>query len=360
MRCAHTTKTELLISLGKDVDDILANWPPSIPSPRPSQEHADFWNNLASTAPPSPDPTPVAVQPYPSVLLKVDSFQNVSDLVRELSKEITEIKMMDAQEFASSRQNMELTFASLTKHPVPSNMPDESFKNAVIGYLATQLHELQTHTHHMPTPVTASRLVHNISDHEVTRTNTGLSQSIGPITAGSRPASSSTNARINSLAHNFSSLVDHLHHAGVGGLTSMTSPQQQLPSYIAKTLHRPNSALNVVPDHIPDYEAQEDLTAMKRLQWLHSPLNITQNLIHEDIERFIQNRFCAQDMTTLNLERKVSARRRYDILRQKRAISQDVRRYLEIRQQRYMLQKRKLGDALAKAEVEDLKSFQIT
>ena len=162
-------------------------------------------------------------------------------------------------------------------------------------------------------------------------------------------------ARINSLTHNFDHLVGRLQHSGLIDMASPVDPTP-LPSCIRKALSRPDVTLIVTPAVISDHDAEEDSAILNRLNWLQSPMNLDQVIINEDVERFIQKRFCAADMTILNLEKKGSRQRRKDIVAQKQAIYQDVRRVLEIRQQRYKLQKFKLGDAFAVTEIEDLKS----
>jgi hypothetical protein len=367
-------------------------------------QQMNFWTGLANsltTAAPSAN-LPIF---YPTVLLNLEKFQgSPQDLLDALVLETATLEQLKGQNLVNARPNLSRTFAELSKTPVPNALNVDVLKNAAMAFLLSKIKKLRQaillrQQNAMQPPTQSVNLAQTTADQ-----SGGPSQPINLVLPGAPAqtfhASQSTTAQrggtappnntdqptvgqphvpvinsqfqpsivnvmpatasINTLAHNFSSLIGQLQQSGVTNI-SMTSPTPPpLPNYISNALDQPDSTLAVVPSRISDVDAQQDASILKRLKFLHSPLNIDQRIIHDDVERFIQDRFCAADMDILRLENSGGRYRRQDIIQQKSLVYQDVRRILEVRQQRYLLQKRKIGNALAKTEVEELKTREFS
>ena len=357
------TKVELWNKLGTEVDALLADWPPRIPvlgdqdvqdqrsgntSPGLDDQAAQFWASLADSLTPNTNSNNTDF--YPSVLLNLGAFRgSTQELIDKLALEAAALNQLVGQNLLDARPSIARTFATISNVPMPASLPVDVLKKGAIAFIVDKIKALRDgqvgRTPRVPQPV---RPGHTRQPDQPRLSTTAL-----PRPPTHQPAAEST---LNRLAHNFDSLVDHLQLSGVADISMTSAVPPPLPAYIQRAIARPDSTTHVVQDTITDLDAREDGEILKRLQFIQSPLNIEQRIVHEDIERFIQKRFCSADMDILRLENKGRASVRNDIIRQKSLIYQDVRRVLEIRQQRHFLQKRRLGDVIAKAEIEDLKT----
>ena len=152
-------------------------------------------------------------------------------------------------------------------------------------------------------------------------------------------------------------MVDHLQQSGVDiGLGDTSANDDSLPSFMQSNMVSADAARTSVPPIITEQMADTDKTFLERVNWIHSDLNLSGKLFHEDVERHMQKRFGAHDMDILNAESTGPRHKRARARRIKISNHRDFQRLLEVRQQRYQLQKMGISNDVMRRHIDDLKS----
>ena len=392
------TKAVLYDSFHSEVSDLVSNWPPSAATlhtrtATPSQatgvqvggappappvappndvtdlsaggpntvSPSDFWSALTSSTP-EPDF-------YPSVLLSVrrkEFHGTVEDLASLLLIEEGSFAPVGADgsmsegEFVSMRPSVARTFSLLLGTPLPDSVPNGIARKAIHAFLLRQLHLTRarvresSNSRPAPVPLAVERRPASFVPMPPPASAAAVA---APLRAASSLTSVSSAGMVSRLSRSFSSLVDHLQNSGVNlGDSDSMGVGEALPDYVTASLVDRNASLDCVPDVISDVMAAHDEKFLRRLDWIYSAQNIKGEVLFDDVERDMQSRFCAADMDIVGLEKSGTQASRKRVRDAKTNNHNDFRRFLEIRQQRHKLQRIAVGNALAKQEVEALKS----
>lgn len=346
----------------KEMATVLSSWPPTLPADAPppvlgapvEQAVADtdapaapnpvtFYANLAADAA-NPFPVLPTVSKFPSVLFDVlkpgfdlppqDVAARLLDEAAVFSPVGSSNFAMSAVNFTTQRQSVKLSLEQLCNVPVPNTILDDTLRAAMRNFLIHQYN-----------------CTRQIMVDKAAATAAAAAAAVTP-----PPAPVPAVSHMATLQRNFTALVDHINHAGGAPTDLSLSPADALPSYVSRTFERSNPALLVVPDVVSEALHARDKAMAGRLEFLHSLANVDGKCLHPDIDLYFQKYYCAADMNIVGLETTVPASQRAAVCKDKIKAQDDLRRLLDIRMQRFRLQKRKLGDAISKAEIEDLKS----
>ena len=280
---------------------------------------------------------------------------------------ISDSNAMSATDFTANRQAIARTFGLLQGVVLPTSVPDDIARLAIHAYLGRRLvlarAAVNVSTAGASPPAPAISV--NMGSSGV---NPSVSVSVGSsANASCAPAGASslstpataTSPALSKLHRSFNSLLDHLQQAGVNvGDTDSLGTDESLPAYMKKSMVSQDTATSQVPDTISDAMAAADKKFLDKLNFIYSERNLSGTTIFEDVEREMQDRFAADDMQILNAEKRGTNKQRARVRRIKTQAHHDFRRLLEVRQQRYKLQRFAQGNALMKAEIEELKSSE--
>ena len=367
---------------------------PPAPAPSPSSaavDPASFWTSLAQSAQQS-NP-----EFFPSVLLEVHNLTysgSKSDLAsrifieRERFKPANVSGSMSARDFTRQRQSIARTFGFLQGVPLPDHVPDDIARAAIHAFLDKQLLLARADASLAASSSTPGEnpvyLGSSLSNPDLFSNTPGVSVNLGSSSLNSNPSVSvavgssgatagmatrppstlstgatDTSPAVSRLNRSFNNLIDHLQQSGVHvGDADQLGKDNSLPAYMTNVMRRDDNAMGKIPDTITDAMAAADKKFLDRLNFIYSERNFSGIRIHEDVEREMQERFAADDMTLLGAEKRGSVRKRARVKAIKIQAHQDFRRMLEVRQQRYKLQRFAEGNVLMKQQVEELKSSE--
>ena len=307
---------------------------------------------------------------FPSVLLEVKNLTyqgSKTDLASRIFLEQMKFQpanvdgSMSQGMFREQRGAIARTFGCLQGVPLPDSVPDDVARAAICAYLGKQLllvrAELAAASSSTAQPSIAVNLGSS-STHPAVSVAMGSSQAPQIVLSHSAAGSSRGSAReVSRLNQQFNNLIDHLQQSGVHiGDADALGKQPELPEYMTNAMRREDAAIGIVPDTITEAMSAADKRFLARLNFIYSERNISGKRFHDDVEREMQARFAADDMSIVNAEKVGGLRKRQRTREIKSQAHQDFRRLLEIRQQRYQLQRFADGNALMKREIDELKS----
>ena len=175
--------------------------------------------------------------------------------------------------------------------------------------------------------------------------------------AHAQPAKDPMQRQIAALSKVVSSLAEHISTTSgtpVPGLDLTSSQDSTLPSFIKNSFQKRGYDV-VVPDRIPQAEANVDQMWYAELQKLRSIKNSDGDRNPKTLREHMQQRFCPANLDVVNIAAKGPAAHRMRMNREEMLQLRDYEDYLQVRLARNDAENRSLGDAISKQEIDALK-----